>query len=212
MTVADKPDNQPLFQAIGDLAGRLTMDEWGSYRLELLDGVSLPAFVWGRVFKLIRSQPELLGQVQAWRVYPKTDRQGKLTCVHLIGVSPQAHRQMDEFHISGRVVPAQGEGLIGVRIEPNRRSQQREDEKSAVSGNSFSPFYINLQGSPPGDIEGEIWRFICQRAGERLEMIDGVRVRRRRQKPRRRGGRKPTGPVSDFRSPTDAKEGGEASL
>ena len=53
---------------------------------------------------------------------------------------------------------------------------------------------LNLHGYLSGDAGGEIWRFICQREGDRLEMIDGARVKGRRSKQRRKGGRKRDSP------------------
>ena len=146
MTAADKPSIPILFQAIGTLAGQLTVDEQEDYRLETPDGVSLTMFVRGRMIKLIRAKPELLGEVRPWTVYPKTGRLGKLSYVHLIGMGAQPNRQVEEFHISGRVVPAQAEGLIGVRIQPNRPSKLLSaGGDRAVAGNPFQPFYINLR-------------------------------------------------------------------
>lgn len=194
MTAVDKDSIPPLFQAIGTLAGQLAVDEPGYYRLETPDGVSLPMFVRGRMGKLIQRKPDLLGQVRPWTVYPKTDRLGRLSCVHLIGMGAQPNRPVEEFHISGRVSLAQADGLIAVRIQPNRPSRQTEEGKPAVAVKTFQPFYINLHGYLSGDIGGEIWRFICQREGARLEMIDGARVKGRRPKKGRKGGRKKDSP------------------
>ena len=181
MTAADKESIPPLFQAIGTMPGRLAVNESGRYQLDTPDGSSFPVFIKGWLYKRVRETPDWLGQELAWSVYPKTDQLGRLTYFQLIRGGAQPTRQADEFHISGRVVPAHGEGLIGVRIQPNRpRNQPSQPGKMALPGQLFSPFYINLHGYLPGDPKGEVWRFVCQRQGVHLEMVDGVKVKARR--------------------------------
>ena len=183
MSETEKTDILPDFQAIGTLEGKLVTNEAGHYQLVTTDGLSLRTFFRGWLLKKISDTPELREAVRAWTVYPKTDRQGHLYYVYVVGLGRQPNREMDEFHIAGRVsAQPPGEGLIGVRIEPNQpRVQLEEAEKPALGGKSFTPFYINLHGYVSGEIGGEIWRFVCQRAGNRLEMIDGARVKERLQ-------------------------------
>ena len=184
---ADQASHQaatpPLFQAIGTLPGRLALDEQGRYRLDTSDGASFPVYVRGRMYQRILGSPDLLGQVLPWSVYPKTDQLGNLTYFQLIRFGDQKTRPAGEFHVSGRVVPAHREGLIGVRIQSNLPSNPPpQPGKLAMPGQRFSPFYINLHGFLPGDSLGEVWRFVCLREGVHLEMVDAVKVRDRRAK------------------------------
>lgn len=181
MSDAAEPNTLPDFQAIGTLAGTLVTNETGRHQLVTPDGVSLKTYFQGWVLKRLSDRPELREAVRAWTVYPKTDKQGKLYYVYVVSPGGQPNREVDEFHISGRVsAQPPGEGLIGVRIEPNQPITQPEKAgKLAFAGKSFPPFYINLHGYLAGDIGGEIWRFICQREGNRLELIDGARVKER---------------------------------
>ena len=192
MSETEKADILPDFQAIGTLAGTLAADDNGRYQLVTADGLSLKTFVRGKLLKRISEQSELLGQVRPWTVYPKTDRQGNLFYVYVVNPGGHLNRPVDQFHISGRVsVHAQEAGLIGVRIEPNHlNAQPPPEDKKALAGQSFPPFYINLHGYLPGDVRGEIWRFNCQRVGLHLEMIDGARVKGRESKawPKKRQG------------------------
>ena len=202
MSEAAKPNTPPDFQAIGTLVGTLVTNEAGRYQLVTSDGLSLKTYFQGWVLKRIGDRPELREGVRAWTVYPKTDKQGKLYYVYVVSPGGQSNREVDEFHISGRVsAQPPGEGLIGVRIEPNQPSAQPEKaEKSALAVKSFPPFYINLHGYLAGDSGGEIWRFICQREGHRLEMIDGARVKERLpQKPK--GLRQQAADTTDARQP-----------
>ena len=181
---ADQASHQvsspPLFQAIGSLTGQLAVDQKGRYRLRTPDEKSFPVRLLGRMNKLIRGQSEFLGLLRSWTVYPRTNPLGKLTSVQLIRMGSQANLRADAFYISGCVVPPKAEGLISVKIKSNQPGKPPpKPPKLALPGQSFPPFYLNLQGYLPGDPVGEVWRFDCQRQGLHLEMLDAVKVKGR---------------------------------
>ena len=170
----------PYFQAVGSLTGQLSVYGKRRYRLQTVDGDSFPVRILGRMNKLVRGKSEFLGVIRSWRVYPRTNPMGELTSVHLIRLGSHDTKAVDEFQISGCVVPPKAEGLIGVKIKPNLSDvSSKKPLNLALPGDSFPPFYLTLHGYLPGNPVGELWRFACQRQGRHLEMIDGVRVKGR---------------------------------
>ena len=178
MATKQKGVIHPYFQAIGWLEGQLAEKEAGCYQFVTVDGLSLNAIARRKMKKMLRERPELLGADRPWTVYPKTDRQGHLNSVHITGLGGYSRMggQVDAFYISGRVsIPAQEAGQITVKIQPNR--PPKTETHQPLPWRPFRPFYVTLQGHLTEAIEGEIWRFLCQRSGSSLELIDGSKIK-----------------------------------
>ena len=166
----------PDFQAVGTLEGTLQMTDSQLFQFVTGDGVTMDTLLTPRSYPSLRSYCERLGQALAWTVYPKTNREGEIMFVRLSGFSPSEDRKVDEFWISGEV-RYQQDGVIGVRIQPNRRLTLAG--LRSVPFRSFPPFLVSLQGELPEAALGELWRFTCRRQGFRLELQDGLRVKDR---------------------------------
>ena len=166
----------PDFQAVGTLEGTLQMTDSQLFQFVTGDGVTLDTLLTPRSYPSLRGYCERLEQTLPWTIYPKTNREGEIMFVRLSGFSPSEDRKVDEFWISGEV-RHQRDGVIGVRIQPNRRLTL--EGLRSVPFRSFPPFLVNLQGELPEAAVGELWRFTCQRRGLRLALQDGVKVKDR---------------------------------
>jgi hypothetical protein len=150
---ATKP---PQYQAIGVVRGTLLLMSGNRNFIEGEDGHRLKIFsirdqkllLW-----MLRNPDQWQGKSAEWRVYPgKFGYELAGYGAGLTGLEP------GEFVVSGNCM--QLDGAIAVKVCRNNPKDK-----------SFS--LINVAGSIPGLVDGEIRRLQCRLEGDRLVMVEG---------------------------------------
>jgi len=178
------------FKAVGNLIGSYFEDEEERGFLRLIDGIEIEAYFGHRLRKKILTNPEAKSEmtevVRAWRLYPTTDFEGKLSKVQLNGChTKDSQYWSDENYIivRGKIISSNQNNRqkIVVEIRPGRRKG---------SHYRAAPFQIIIKGNGsnlPLVNKDEFWSFkvivvdgCCQYLSGRL--LDGSTQKRTRSK------------------------------
>lgn len=161
-------ENQPLYQAIGLLQGKLNQLEDGSYQLECADLTFAVRVKKRKLLRWLEAYPDV--REGLWSVYPQ--QQDRVLLIELVCFIRNPGKEVDQFKISGRVVGQDHEGgKISVSIRQNNVPKGQYPR--------FESFTLELLGHLPGKVNGEFWQFDCVRSGHQLEILDGTRLAKR---------------------------------
>ncbi len=136
-------------------------------------GASVAPFLWQKLTHSPKLGPE---KAYLWRVYFRTDQEGKLDHLQLIKPlllegkttlrhSPSGDQRVDLFRVSGRVEEFVEQAVV-MRLERNHLPPPWKALRY-----EWQPFCLTLKGSlPEGAQKEQFWELICRRAGEGLSI------------------------------------------
>lgn len=171
-----KPRTFITFQSIAMFAGRLHV-EGDRLKFRCPDGILLPVVGIDPAFSLwLLSRPgELFSpDDRQWLVYPKSDRQGRLTVAlkSLCSGDRVPPLPIDTARVAGKLLAADGEKMtIGIRRNLSHAAFKELSAKRMIQNAQLGQFTVIVWGKPPSEV-GTVVDLECRRDGDRLVRSD----------------------------------------
>ena len=154
------------FRALANLIGSYSQNNDGQGIFTLTDGTEIEANFGRNLKPRFFLQPErleeIIGVSMAWKLYPKTDKMGKLSSVLLNGYHTEISQHWNPENyavVRGIIVPTESSSqTIAVEIRPGRRNNRQRKPK---------PFRITITGDRLPIVEAKQWWSF------KLDLVDG---------------------------------------